>query len=478
MAPIKLGAPPRAGKGAPPPPLASPAPSTRGSWASTPGGRPRSLTPKQNARQRGPEAIAGGSRPPGARESGPPTAGAGARGGMATPVPGPSYVHTTETSPGPSARSRGRRPRNPALEAALAEDATLGRKNYHKRYAGRVARLANRAGLGSLAAAVGGCSATLALDTDGRCIGRMACRKRECPICQGARSGAWAARLHEAMPLLVAEHGHDWAFILLTLTVLSVPLADLHAAIVDLHASVDRLTKRAAFAPVGWVRNTEVTINAAGMAHPHVHVLAAVPVSYFAGPLRTERTARGQRRTVPGYMTHSQWRDLWRECARLDYAPVVDVRRVDGDLRTTEGRRSLYEVTKYGTKPSDMLSLAPDQFALLVRQMKGVRSIGIGGVLSAYLGDAPDDEAEDPRALSAASAVAAWNERARRYMPADERTAAAVQGEHDARRARASDLGRVMAARALRRGGMLPADYEAAAEAATRRAARPRNESG
>lgn len=386
----------------------------------------------------------------------------------------PSSVHTTETIPGklpasPGAgrpeRARDRRPRNPVLEAALAEDAQLGRRNYHKRYGGRVARLANRAGLGKLAAAIGGCSPELSLNAAGHVIGRRACRERWCPMCQGGRSAQWAGRLHEAMPAIVAERGQEWALILLTLTVRSMPLAQVHDAIGALHAAVDRLVRRAAFAAEGWVRCTEVTVRADGQAHPHVHVLAAVPRSYFAGPLRKERGPTGRPKIVPGYMRQDQWRDLWRDVARLDYDPVVDVRRVRGNLTDPEGRQALYEVTKYGIKPADVLRLAPDQFATLAEQMKGVQTIGVGGQLSPYLRAVAEEveAAEDVGAINGAdvATVAAWDAEARRYLPADDATLAQVRAERGAVQERRSDLGRAIEARALWRGGMLAADYVA-----------------
>lgn len=308
-----------------------------------------------------------------------------------------------------------------------------------------------------LAANLSDCSRSLTLDDAGHVVGRNACRERVCPMCQAARAAEWAGRLHDAMPVIVAEHGARWSFILVTLTVRSVPLAQLREAIRHLHESVDRLAKRAAFGAAGGVRNTEATVNhATGTAHPHCHLLLAVPASYWEGPLREERTARGQRKTVPGYMTHAQWRDLWRDVARLDYRPVVDVRRVQGDLNTKEGRRALYEVTKYGVKPGDMLALAPDQFAVLAAQMKGVRTIGIWGALSTYLRD-PDDDGD--RIPPYVADVARWDGEARRYVDAGPRVLASERWERTARVIAMAPELRALAARSLRRGGLYAGDY-------------------
>ena len=65
-----------------------------------------------------------------------------------------------------------------------------------------------------------------------------------------------------------------------------------------------------------------------------MHVLCAVLPSYY---------------TSRDYIRQAQWTDMWRDAARLDYTPIVDVRRATG----TAG--SLAEVAKYATKPSDYL---------------------------------------------------------------------------------------------------------------------------
>lgn len=321
-----------------------------------------------------------------------------------------------------------------------------------------MARLANRAGLGKLSGQLGACSTTLGYGADGTLVARYACRKKECSIDQASRSAVWANRLHEAMPALVADHP-TWRFILMTLTAgESVPILHLNDERQRLTKAIDTMAKRKAFAPVGYVRNTEETL-ANGYAHPHSHLLCAVPSEYFDAPVRKVKGPKGRPQIVAGYMHQRQWQLLWGECLGLDVplsyleftdehkalstdewramwpnndAPVMDVRAIKGDITSPKARKALYEVTKYGTKPGDLMMLEPDDFRHLHFQNKGARAIGICGALSKYLKAMPDEE--NPRVFPGVAIAAVWNEEHKRYftnfglLPTDE-----LQHEQDKR---------------------------------------------
>ena len=126
----------------------------------------------------------------------------------------------------------------------------------------------------------------------------------------------WRGRFYRALPALLAAHtAGRWIF--LTLTVRNCPIDELRDTLAGMNAAWNRLRLRREFRPVlGWIRTTEVTRGKDGSAHPHFHTLLLVPSSMLAGP---------------HYVKQARWVDLWRECARLDYPPVVDVRAVRGD---------------------------------------------------------------------------------------------------------------------------------------------------
>lgn len=221
------------------------------------------------------------------------------------------------------------------------------------------------------------------------------CRVRHCPVCQWRRSLMWQARFYQSLPKLVQEHPKArWLF--LTLTVRNCPIGELRATLNAMNAAWQRLKDRKEFRPVlGWVRTTEVTRSQDGSAHPHFHALLMVPPSWFTGRQ---------------YVKQARWVELWADCMRLDYTPVVDVRTVKA--RTPEApaptcsspasggggdiaqalQRAVSETLKYSVKPSDMTD-DPEWFLELTRQTHKCRFVASGGVLKDVL--KVDQESEE-----------------------------------------------------------------------------------
>jgi hypothetical protein len=147
-------------------------------------------------------------------------------------------------------------------------------------------------------------------------------------------------------------------------------------------------------------------------------MLLALPAPYFTCPLHTERTASGRSRIVPGYVSHDEYVALWRDSARLDYAPSVWVQGIRID--TQQGERALYEVSKYGVKPASLLGIEPDALREIARQVAGVRGIAIGGALRRFLRE--PDGADDLLSNAIVTTVARWDDRPRRYCLEDAAT--------------------------------------------------------
>lgn len=205
------------------------------------------------------------------------------------------------------------------------------------------------------------------------------CRVRNCPVCQWRRSLMWQARFYQSLPKIVEEYPKArWLF--LTLTVRNCPIVELADKLTAMNAGWQRLKDRKEFAPVlGWVRTTEVTRGGDGSAHPHFHALVMVPPSWF----------RGQT-----YVKHSRWVELWRDCMRLDYEPIVDVRAVKenapeaaqtaSEARAAALQRAVAETLKYSVKPSDMIADA-EWFLEMTRQTHKRRFVATGGALKDVL---------------------------------------------------------------------------------------------
>lgn len=225
----------------------------------------------------------------------------------------------------------------------------------------------------------------------------------------------WQARFYQAIPSITAAHpGARWAF--LTLTVRNMPIDELRAGLVAMNKAWHRFVQRPEFAGnvLGWIRTTEVTRQRGNdYAHPHFHVLLMLRPAYFQGK---------------NYVKQERWADLWRECARLDYQPMVDIRTVkpkrgapdDGGIDAAL-RSAVSETLKYAVKPSDM----QDAWLLkLTEQVHRLRFIAAGGALK----DALKIEHETERDLLLADAQPAtqneaapllmfdWQSRAKHYV--------------------------------------------------------------
>jgi len=237
------------------------------------------------------------------------------------------------------------------------------------------------------------------------------CRVRHCPVCQWRRSLMWQARFLKALPSIEQNYpSARWLF--LTLTVRNCKLTDLRRTIQDMNKAWHRLVERKEFDVVqGWIRTTEVTRGRDDSAHPHFHVLMMVRPSYFSSNY---------------YVTQKRWTELWQECARLDYTPIVHVQAVKSKSRLSglselPLRRAISETLKYAVKPSDMKD---DWLIELTRQVHHLRFIASGGILKDVLREGEETEkdlllADDPSATDDASepdVYFRWHRTIRRYV--------------------------------------------------------------
>jgi plasmid rolling circle replication initiator protein Rep len=223
------------------------------------------------------------------------------------------------------------------------------------------------------------------------------CRVRLCPVCQGRRALMWAAKTIKIMPK-VLEANPKARFIMLTLTARNCPLPELKTTLSDMHKAWTKLVRRKDWKVEGWIRTTEVTRGNDDTAHPHYHCLLMVKPSYFTGD---------------NYISQQRWVELWQDCLKVSYQPIVDVRAVHpkrGALEGQEGNSviaALVEVIKYTVKPSDVLKgdncqipgqrvrvTDQDWLLQLTKQLHKTRAIATGGILKDYL-KVLEDEPED-----------------------------------------------------------------------------------
>jgi len=175
-------------------------------------------------------------------------------------------------------------------------------------------------------------------------------------------------------------------YIMLTLTVRNCSITDLRSTVDQMSKAWQRLSQRKSFPALGFVRSLEVTRGKDGSAHPHFHILLAVPPSYFG----------------KNYLSKDKWAALWQDAMRLDYKPVCDVRivkpRKDKEPVLVEGMvipdtipdpmkvlmSAITETIKYTTKPADMVKEKLWLFEM-VDQMRNVRALALGGIFKQFL---------------------------------------------------------------------------------------------
>jgi plasmid rolling circle replication initiator protein Rep len=290
--------------------------------------------------------------------------------------------------------------------------------------------------------AIANCALRLAVDIplEGDALGEpllrgaKVCNRRLCPFCEWRRTRVWRARLIEGLNAFGAEMP-NWSGVFLTLTVTNCQMHELRDTITHMHESLRRLTKTAVWPTDLWLRRTEITVSLSGSAspsaksadsteplppsggrrvqsvHPHIHCLLLVKPSYWSH----------------GYVKQLEWRKQWQMAARLDYPPVVDVRRAkakhtDEHFHGVAPVSAVIEAAKYASKATDLIALG-DQLPAFHREVKGLRLYGVSQSLQRYIaaGDITSAELLDtdqfpvPAITPAFSAVAEWIDSLQEY---------------------------------------------------------------
>lgn len=205
------------------------------------------------------------------------------------------------------------------------------------------------------------------------------CKQRLCPACSWRRSIKIYGATSRILDYIDTTEGGAVKYLFLTLTVRNVPLPRLSETIDHMAEAYHRMTMNKAWKRrvLGAMRTLEVTINPeTHEAHPHYHLILAVPKSYAS---KRDKL----------YWTHEDWRMQWQQAARLDYAPQVSIERVRGR------KAGVAEVSKYMAKDVDYLidsqqaemgteeaeALTDYLVSQLTAQLKGRRLISYTGIL-------------------------------------------------------------------------------------------------
>lgn len=189
------------------------------------------------------------------------------------------------------------------------------------------------------------------------------CRNRLCPICNWRKSMKLFAQMQKTTDYLMAEFPTD-RYLFLTLTVKNVTAAELSDTIDQMNNGFKYLVnkglnnasaKKVKANLMGYAKAMEIKYDSEefiteemfkkaktyyakkglkissrnpnyDMYHPHFHVLLMVKGEFFAGR---------------NYIKQAEWTGIWRDCMKLDYDPVVDIRVVKPNKERLENGAAL-----------------------------------------------------------------------------------------------------------------------------------------
>lgn len=166
------------------------------------------------------------------------------------------------------------------------------------------------------------------------------CKVRLCPMCAWRRSLKIFGQVSKVMDHV--EQNYNYRYIFLTLTVKNCYGEDLKDTLDLMTSAFNKMNQRKAFkkAIKGYFRSLEITYNKEDDTyHPHFHLILAVNKSYF-----TDKDY---------YLSQENWTRLWKESLKVNYTPVVDVRRVKSKDKNFS--KVIAETAKYTVKSEDFL---------------------------------------------------------------------------------------------------------------------------
>lgn len=246
------------------------------------------------------------------------------------------------------------------------------------------------------------------------------CKNKLCSICNWRRSMKYS---YQAMRIVdkAIETEPKGRFLFLTLTIKNVCGDELNKTLSDMTKYFDRLFKRKKVKKnlIGFLRATEVTRNdETEMYHPHLHILLFVKSSYFKGD--------GE-----NYISQKEWQELWKQSAKLNYDPVVDIRVVKPNEKkgTSDIRSAVLETAKYPVKPIDEMGKTEEEKLQVTDDlMQGLyrkRQIAFGGLFKKIRkelqlsdienGDLINTSDEQEVATRGEEIVARWNWQRQNY---------------------------------------------------------------
>ena len=212
------------------------------------------------------------------------------------------------------------------------------------------------------------------------------CHSRLCPLCSWRRSMKNSFELRKILDEAYKKEPSA-VFLFLTLTEENSRLGELRDNLTAMNSSIYKLFKYKDVKRdlLGYVRSTEITVNRSNLTfHQHVHVLLMMKSSYFA---------KGH------YLTQKDWSQLWQRARKLDYVPVVNVKKVRASKKDNSLVASAKEVSKYQVKDYDYITDDKKGDLTVIDELEhslaGTRQISFAGILKEIRHELLFDQKED-----------------------------------------------------------------------------------
>lgn len=228
------------------------------------------------------------------------------------------------------------------------------------------------------------------------------CNVRFCDVCEWRRACKMISDFHKIVPR-IQELNAKGAWLLLTLTQRNCEIDNLKTTIQAMSKAFNRMRIMQLPGIKGFFRTLEITYNRDTGLHPHYHILLNVNNSYFGGNY---------------YITQAAWCDKWAQAMRLDYSPIIDIRKITNI--STENLKGVLEVLKYSVKDADLNALIEDGlFQQFDQQMRGLRKFASGGNIKEQMAlieqePATDEMAADEQAVQ--ELFSFFNDESKRYL--------------------------------------------------------------
>lgn len=198
------------------------------------------------------------------------------------------------------------------------------------------------------------------------------CKSRVCPICNWRRSLKLFSQVHRMIDELNKVDNFNYLF--LTLTLKNCYHDELEGTINKVNYAFKQFCKKVKIKKMlmGYMKAIEITYNKVDCSyHPHLHCILQAPASYYKNYKNADRDRI--------YVTHSEFRQAWKECLKVDYDPQVNIKKIED----CQGE-AIAEVAKYPTKINNLFQLDDEEGKQVLRTFftatRGKRMISFGGM--------------------------------------------------------------------------------------------------